>query len=265
MTPGTAEVTIGVSLKMYLSPAETASWSAAVATIARQHDAVVSGRVELFVLPSFPMIPAALAAFAGTAVGVGAQDLMWEDRGAFTGGVSGLDLRALGCRYAEVGHAERRAVFGEDDRIARLKLAAAVRAGLVPVFCVGERERTPPDDAARACIAQLAAALLNLPSGEASSTEAAAEDPVDLVVAYEPEWAIGAAQSAGPDHVRAVTSRLRDWLATAPGLGRTRVIYGGSAGPGLLPQLRGAADGLFLGRFGHDPAAVARVLDETLT
>ncbi|WP_375399966.1 triose-phosphate isomerase family protein [uncultured Amnibacterium sp.] len=251
----TAAVTLGVSLKMYFSPAETATWSGAVAAIAREHDAVLSGRVELFVLPSFPMIPATVAAFAGTAVAVGAQDLMWEDRGAFTGGVSGLDLRALGCRYAEVGHAERRGVFGEDDHIVRRKLAAAVRTGLVPVFCVGERERTSPDAAAAACSAQLAAALRDVP----------ANDAVELVVAYEPEWAIGAEQSASADYIRTVTAGLRDWLAVAPGLGTTRVIYGGSAGPGLLPQLDGAADGLFLGRSAHDPAAVARVLDETLS
>lgn len=251
----TAPVTIGISLKMYFGPAATADWSAAIAEIARTHEAVVGGHVQLFVLPSFPMIPATVAAFAGTRVEVGAQDLTWEDRGAFTGGVSGLDLRALGCRFVEVGHAERRRVFGEDDRIVRAKLAAAVRTGLTPVFCVGERERVSPKAAADDCAGQLIAALDGLPSGH---------DGTALVVAYEPEWAIGAKRPAGTDHVRAVTSSLRRRLASMPGPATPRVIYGGSAGPGLLPQLWGAADGLFLGRFAHDPAAVARVLDEAL-
>lgn len=250
-----APVTVGVSLKMYFDPTATADWCAAIADIARAHEAVLGGRVELFVLPSFPMIPATVASFVGTGVAVGAQDLMWEDRGAFTGGVSGLDLHALGCRYVEVGHAERRRVFGEDDRTVRLKLAAAVRTGLTPVFCVGERERTSSEAAAEECIEQLTAALDGLPADH---------DGVAIVVAYEPEWAIGADRPAGTDHVRAVTASLRRWLASASGLTTTRVIYGGSAGPGLLPQLWGAADGLFLGRFGHDPAAVTQMLDEAL-
>lgn len=251
----TASVTLGVGLKMYFDPAGTAAWSAAVAELARTHDAVVDGLVDLFVLPSFPMIPATVAAFAGTRVQVGAQDLLWEDRGAFTGGVSGLDLVALGCTHVEVGHAERRRVFGEDDEVIGSKLAAAVRTGLTPVFCVGERERAAPDAAVADCVAQLSTALATLPPDRG---------PVSLVVAYEPEWAIGADEPAGVDHVRAVTSQLRDHLATAPQVGSARVIYGGSAGPGLLPQLAGAADGLFLGRFAHDPAAVALMLDEAL-
>ena len=133
------------------------------------------GRVEVVVLPSFPMIPATLAAFAGTPVAVGAQDLMWQDRGAFTGAVSGVDLRALGCRYVEVNHAERRRVFHEDDGIVRAKLAAAVRTGLVPIFCVGEREQGPVDAAVADCTAQLSSALEGVEC----------DDPVQLVVAYE--------------------------------------------------------------------------------
>ena len=140
---------VGVSLKMYFDPARTASWVREVAERTAQHDAVRSGRVHLFVLPSLPALPAAVAALAGTGVAVGAQDLFWADRGPYTGGVSGLDLRAIGCTYVEVGHAERRRVFGEDDAVIRLKLAAAFRSGLTPVLCVGEAARSTAGPAGR--------------------------------------------------------------------------------------------------------------------
>ena len=83
-----------------------------------------------------------------------------------------------------------------------------------------------------------------------------------LIIAYEPVWAIGAPQPASPDHVRAVCSALRTHLAGDELFTEAGVIYGGSAGPGLLPQIADDVDGMFLGRFAHDPAAVGRILDE---
>src|SRR5665213_1368128 len=100
------QIEIAVSLKMYLDHAHTVSWS--------------------------------------TAVAVGAQDLFWEDRGPYTGAVSGADLRQIGCSYVEVGHVERRRVFGEDRKVARRKLTAALRNGLTPIICVGEDQQAPP-------------------------------------------------------------------------------------------------------------------------
>jgi triosephosphate isomerase len=88
----------------------------------------------LIVLPSFPSLPEVLSIFAGTAVEVGAQDLFWEDRGPYTGAVSGADLRQIGCSYVEVGHVERRRVFGEDNKVASRKLTAALRNGLTPII-----------------------------------------------------------------------------------------------------------------------------------
>lgn len=85
-----------------------------------------------------------------------------------------------------------------------------------------------------------------------------------VVVAYEPRWAIGASRPAGPEHIRAVCAGLTDALAGTAELRRSRVIYGGSAGPGLPTELDGAVTGLFLGRFAHDPYAVRQVLDEVL-
>lgn len=242
-------VLLGVSLKLYLDVAATAAWAEGVADVARRHPSILDGTVELFVLPSLPALPAVQAAIAGTAVTVGAQDLHWQDRGAFTGAVSGADLAATGCELVEIGHAERRRIFGEDDDVVRRKVAAAVRNGLIPVLCVGERDQVDPSTAAAQCVAHLDAVL--------SGVDVTGE----LIVAYEPEWAIGAASPATPEHVRAVVAALRAHLAER-GAARARVIYGGSAQPGTLTALAGAVDGLFLGRFAHDTAALESIVDE---
>ena len=240
-------VIVGVSLKMYFGPERAREWFDRVAELATEHPAVRSGRVELFVAPSFVSIPAALAAFAGTGISVGAQDLFWEDEGPFTGEVSGAELAQLGVRLVEVGHAERRRLFGETDAVVAAKTAAALRNGLTPVLCVGEATESSGASAASEVIAQLDAALAGAPTGRA-------------IVAYEPVWAIGAERPAGVGHISAVCSALRDWVRTnRPG---GAVIYGGSAGPGLLAELGDTVDGLFLGRFAHDVAALHAVLDE---
>jgi len=247
-----APVFLGVSLKMYLDHAATLRWVREVAAIAGHSPAVAEGRVEVAVLPTFVSINAVASITRGTPVRHGAQDLFWADRGAYTGEVSGADLATLGCRYVEVGHAERRRLFGEDDKIVAGKFAAAVRNGLVPILCVGEVERTEPGSAADFCLGQVSAALAEI------------DRPVpEVIIAYEPVWAIGADEPASVGHIKAVCAGIRAGVADDHRLAGVRVIYGGSAKPGLLSTLGSeAVDGLFLGRFAHDPAAVAVMIDE---
>ncbi|TPX04588.1 triosephosphate isomerase, partial [Schumannella luteola] len=123
------------------------------------------------------------------------------------------------------------------------------RNGLTPVLCVGETERMPVGDALAVAAAQVSSAVAGAPAGR-------------IVVAYEPVWAIGAPEPAPADHIRALTSGLRSAVAELPGRDGSAVIYGGSAGPGLLTELGDDVDGLFLGRFAHDPAALREVLAE---
>ncbi|HEY5223973.1 MAG TPA: triose-phosphate isomerase family protein [Microbacteriaceae bacterium] len=246
---------IGVSLKMYFDQVQTLRWCNQVAAIARQHQALASGVVELVVIPSFTALSAAAAVFDGIGVGLGAQDLFWEDRGAFTGEVSGPQLTQVGCGYVEIGHAERRRLFHDDESVLQLKVVAATRNALVPILCVGESTRIAAESAADACIEQLAS--MTAPAIQAGAV-------IQTVVAYEPEWAIGADRPASADHIRRVCSSIKEWLDEHPSLGGSRVIYGGSAGPGLVGELGRAVDGVFLGRFAHEPEALVGVLDEAL-
>lgn len=234
-------VLVGISLKMYFGYSQTLDWCREVAAVVARHDSVAHGDLEVFVIPAFPAIPAVVDLLTGTAVAVGAQDVAGADTGAYTGEVSAPMLAEIGCRFVEVGHAERRRLFGEDAATVAAKTAATLRAGLVPVLCVGESDRGPADVAAVECLHQVESALDDAPDGR-------------VVIAYEPHWAIGADEPAGDAHIRAVCAALR----------RTghEVIYGGSAAPGLLPRLGTEVDGLFLGRFAHRVAALDAVLSE---
>ncbi|GAB3596779.1 triose-phosphate isomerase [Microbacterium tumbae] len=241
---------IGVSLKMYLDHEQTLAWARKAAAVAEGHPALLTGRVSLVVFPAYTDLHAVVDVVDGTPIEVGAQDLFWEDSGPYTGAVGGPSLTQIGCRWVEIGHAERRRLFGDTDRSVARRVTAAVRNRLTPLLCIGEEERGRPEDAVTACIRQLDAAL-------------AETVPDRLVVAYEPQWAIGADRPAPPDHVRAVATALRDRLDVR-GLTDSRVIYGGTAGPGSLERLGAEVDGLFLGRRAHDVAGLRAVLDELI-
>ena len=240
-------VVVGVSLKMYFGHFQAREWFDEVAERVRGHRAVQDGDVLLFVIPTYLQIGPALEAFADTPVQIGAQDVATDDTGAFTGEVSAAELAEVGVVLAEIGHAERRRLFGETDAVVAAKAAAALRNGILPVLCLGESERLETAAAATTTVAQLHADLAGAPDGP-------------VIVAYEPVWAIGAPEPAPAEHIVGVARALHDALeATRPG---SIVIYGGSAGPGLLTELGDAVDGLFLGRFAHDPGALVAVLDE---
>ena len=247
--------TIGVSLKMYFTHARTIAWATEVAEIAARHPATRDGLVDLFVVPSFPALVPVRAAIGDAPVRLGAQDLATEDLGAFTGEVSGVELAEIGCTLAEVGHAERRALFHEDDAVVAAKTAAALRNGVTPLLCVGEVAEASASLAALEVTQQIDAALADADGSGLSGA---------VVVAYEPVWAIGAPVPASSTHITAVVAAVEQHLAGLPGRVGSRVVYGGSAGPGLLTELGGAVRGLFLGRFAHEAAAVERILDEAL-
>ncbi|MGO1770248.1 MAG: triose-phosphate isomerase family protein [Microbacterium sp.] len=238
-----------MSLKMYFGHERALAWFDQVVDRVRSHPAVVGGAVELGITPTYLQILPAVAAFAGTPVRIGGQDVATDDEGAFTGEVSAPELAEVGAAIAEIGHAERRRLFGETDDVVAQKTAAALRSGLTPLVCIGEECEQDAATAAEIAVAQLRAALRDAGPGR-------------VIVAYEPVWAIGAPEPAGHDHIRAVAGALRGELAGAQGRDGSSVIYGGAAGPGLLTRLGDAVDGLFLGRYAHDPDSLVSVLDE---
>ncbi|MEN9955248.1 MAG: hypothetical protein RLY34_55 [Actinomycetota bacterium] len=236
---------------MYFGHQETIDWCKQVAAIVQSHPAVSNGLVKLFVLPSMPTLGVVSQVLQSSNLGLGAQNLYHEDGGAFTGEVGAPMIRELGCDFVEIGHAERRRLFGETDRDVSLKVAAAARNNLVPVLCVGEQNHASPMEGAKVAIAQIESAIESLGS-----------TPVQLLVAYEPVWAIGAQNPASTEHIVEVCKLITEYLKSNQQLAGSRVIYGGSAGPGLLTELKGEVTGLFLGRFAHDPQNIFQMLNE---
>lgn len=236
------EPLVGVSLKMFLGYADSVRYLDAVAGAAPGF-----AGVSVFVLPSFPVIAEAASALGGTAVAYGAQDGHWEQEGAFTGCVSPSLLRELGCTFMEVGHAERRRLFAEDDSTTARKAHAAVDAGLVPVICIGEEHAG--DDAAGNAVAQAGSVLDELPPGATA------------VIAYEPIWAIGAEAPADERHIALVASALR--ASTSSRTGSVRLLYGGSVAAGRVGEImRAGLDGVFVGRGALAIEGLCRIVDE---
>jgi triosephosphate isomerase len=187
---------------------------------------------------------------------LGAQDCMWEEYGAYTGEVSPAAIKSLGCSIVELGHAERRAIFGETDEQTARKAAAASAQGMVPLVCVGEV--TAPGAVASEAVGQAVSECAVLVQAVLNAIPA--EAPV--IFAYEPVWAIGKPKPAGIDHVGAVVEGIRGVIGSRPGT--ARVLYGGSAGPGLWGAggLGKVVDGMFLGRFAHEIEGVRKVVRE---
>jgi triosephosphate isomerase len=249
---------IGVSTKMYMGYRDCLDWLARIKHEVDSRPALAAGRVVPFVIPAFPVLPAAGTILAGSPLRLGAQNCGWAD-GPWTGEVSPSLLAELGVSLVEIGHAERRQHFGEDNPMIARKVRAADDAGITPLLCVGE-------ETAEGAAHEAAAFVLRQIDEAVGGDWALASR---LVIAYEPVWAIGAAEPAGAGYVAAVVRSLRKLLAAhsddaGSALGELPVIYGGSAKPGLLPALDGVS-GLFLGRFAHDPANFGKVLDEALS
>ena len=187
--------------------------------------------VEIVIAPPFTAVYAVAEAARNTTVGVAAQNVYWEREGAFTGEVSAPMISEAGAEYAIVGHSERRRLFGESDAIVNRKVLAVIAAGLTPIVCVGEtleeRERSET----------FAILDRQIKDGLDSLT---AELVAELVVAYEPVWAIGtgrnaSAAQAGEAHAH-LRTRLRQWFG-GDAADRCRVIYGGSVKPDNISAL----------------------------
>jgi triosephosphate isomerase len=208
--------------------------SLALATEVRNGVATVR-EVDVAVAPSFTALYAVAKRLEDGPVTVAAQDCFWDEKGAFTGEVAPSQIADVGCKHVIVGHSERRQLFGELDAAVNLKARAALRAGLVPIICIGETlaERDAGETLGR-IQAQLDAALAEMSDDELSR----------VVIAYEPVWAIGTGRNATPAQAQEVHQFIRARVATrAPGLApKLRILYGGSVKPDNIRALMAEAD-----------------------
>ncbi|WP_029089145.1 triose-phosphate isomerase [Brevibacterium album] len=216
--------------------------------------------IDIAVLPPFTDIRSVQTLVQGEklVLSYGAQDLSPHDSGAYTGEVSGRFLQRLGCAYVLIGHSERREHHGEDDALIGAKIRAAVRHELAPVLCVGEGLETRQAGAHIAhVLAQLDAALEGLTAAEVPG----------LVLAYEPVWAIGTGETAGPEEAAEMATALRGRLAELMGEAfaeATRILYGGSVKADNAAAIVAAADvdGALVGGASLDPAGFASLITE---
>ena len=212
--------------------------------------------VEIVVAPPFTAVHAVAEAARNTNIGVAAQDLYWEREGAFTGEVSPGMIKEAGAEYVIVGHSERRRLFGESDQIVNRKVMAAIAESLTPIVCIGEtleeRER------------EETLAVLDRQIKEGLKTFTAAQVG-DLIVAYEPVWAIGTGRNAtaaqAEDAHAHIRGRLREWFG-AEAADRCHVIYGGSVKPENIRELivQPDVDGALVGGASLDVESFAGIV-----
>ena len=198
----------------------------------KEEVAALQGReAEVAVAPPFTALHAAAQALLGSSVAVAGQDVFWAESGAFTGEISPKMLANAGCRFGIVGHSERRQYFHETDDSVNKKTAALMKEGLVPIVCLGETLAERQGGITFSVVErQTREGLKGL----------AVKAPTDLVIAYEPLWAIGTGQTATPQQVQEVQAFIRKLLGqifSASLAGGSRILYGGSVKPENIAEL----------------------------
>ncbi|SFF34818.1 triosephosphate isomerase [Paenibacillus algorifonticola] len=237
--------------KMFKTVSEAASFFADV-----KGKAEVDG-VESVICAPFTALPSLVEAAKGTTIAIGAQNLHFEDNGAFTGEISGVMLKDLGVKYVIIGHSERRAYFAETDEIVSKKVHAAFKNDLTPIVCVGEKlEEREAGETKNVCSVQTVAAFQGLSASQAA----------EVVVAYEPIWAIGTGKSSTSEDAQDVIGYIRSVIAglyddaTAAAV---RIQYGGSVKPNNVAEYMGQQDidGALVGGASLEPASYIALIE----
>lgn len=259
---------VGVSFKMYFDVNKTTKYVQDAIEQVGQAVSTLATPTDVFVIPDFVTLMSVKRQIddAESTLLLGAQDTHSVDEGAFTGEVSPKVLAQVGVQFVEIGHAERRRYFGETDEDVANKAAAIGKNRMVPLVCIGEISRPKNIDSlttddvemvVEECWRQIRPVL------------EAIDSSAHVVFAYEPVWAIGKSEPASAEYVVKITKAIRrrynkEYVSASKG--RTdeslRILYGGSAGPGLFAKIREGVDGLFLGRFAHKPEAFVETIRE---
>ncbi len=218
------------------------------------------GNVRMVVIPPFTALSEAAKLTAGTAVGLGGQNLHWEDKGAYTGEISGPMLKDAGCDCVLIGHSERRQFFGETDATVNKRARASLRHGLTPILCVGESlEEREAGKTIDRIGTQLGEGLREIGRGDAER----------IVFAYEPVWAIGTGRTATPAQAEEVHAFIRGRLEEKYGKTAAAcaiILYGGSVKPAnaYILYLEKDIDGFLVGGASLEADSFVRIAGEAL-
>lgn len=213
------------------------------------------GKVKAAICPSYTALATVAEEIKGTGIHLGAQNIHFEEKGAFTGECSAGQLKEAGCDHAIVGHSERRKIFKETDAEINKKVKTCLKEGLVPIFCVGETlDEREAGNTQHVIKGQMAEGLAGVSSADA----------VKVVVAYEPVWAIGTGKTASPEQAQEVHAFIRAWLAEAHGAevaGKMIIQYGGSVKPDNAEAIMKGkdVDGALIGGAALDPAGFSAI------
>lgn len=181
--------------------------------------------VEIIIAPPFTALSAAVDAVKDAKIKISAQDMFWEEKGAFTGEISPIMIKDAGCTLCIIGHSERRQYFGETDEAVNKKIKAALKFGLIPIVCIGENlKEREANKTMKVIETQLQGGLTGL-----------SENDIDkIILAYEPVWAIGTGKTATPAQAQEVHKFIRDYIRKKAGdkiADGMRILYGGSVTP----------------------------------
>lgn len=213
--------------------------------------------VESVICAPFTALPALVEAARGTEIAIGAQNVHFEDNGAYTGEISGGMLKDTGVSYVIIGHSERRAYFAETDEIVNKKAHASFRHGLVPIICVGEKlEEREAGETKQVCKVQTEGAFAGL----------SAEQAAQVVVAYEPIWAIGTGKSSTASDAQDVIGYIRSVIAglhSEEVANAVRIQYGGSVKPNNVTEYLSQPDidGALVGGASLEPASYIQLVE----
>jgi triosephosphate isomerase (TIM) len=192
--------------------------------------------VDSVICAPYTNLPALVEAVKGTSLHIGAQNLHFEDNGAYTGEISGVMLKDLGVEYVIIGHSERRAYFAETDETVNKKAVAAFKHGLTPIVCVGEKlEEREAGQTKNICKVQTEAAFKGIPADQAAQ----------VIIAYEPIWAIGTGKSSTAADAQDVIGYIRELVKGLYGQAvadAVRIQYGGSVKPGNIAEYMAQPD-----------------------
>ncbi|MVP01260.1 triose-phosphate isomerase [Paenibacillus lutrae] len=213
--------------------------------------------VESIICAPYTNLPALVEAVKGTAIKVGAQNLHFEDNGAFTGEISGVMLKDLGVTHVIIGHSERRAYFNETDEIVNKKVLAAFKHDLTPILCVGEKlEEREAGQTKEVCRVQTEGAFKGLSADQAK----------EVIVAYEPIWAIGTGKSSTAEDANEVIAYIRELVASlydSSVADAVRIQYGGSVKPGNIAEYMAQPDidGALVGGASLEPESYIQLVE----